>query len=183
MAKVVKNIITQGLSGSLGHQISFRHDAAGRTILGLKPTRNGDHTGSERQLAHQERFRKAVAYARVAARTEPAYAAQATALHSAFNVAVADWFREPEIAEVDLTGWNGNAGEVIRIQAHDDVEVQTVRVTVMDGSGGELEAGTAERVNGWWVYTTRNSHPLTSPVHIVARDLPGHEAHTEVHKN
>ena len=34
------------------------------------------------------------------------------------NIAMADWFHPPEIKEIDLSAWTGQAGQSIRIQAN-----------------------------------------------------------------
>ena len=72
-----------------------------------------------------------------------------------YNVAVADWFHEPEIKDIDLSGWNGQAGQTIRIEAVDDVQVKQVTVVITDETGTVLEQGAAVQADSlWWTYTT-----------------------------
>ena len=54
------------------------------------------------------------------------------------NVAVADFFHAPEIEEVDLEGYSGKTGELIRVKARDDVQVTRVAVLISDAAGNEM---------------------------------------------
>ncbi len=60
MAKVRQNIVVQGLSGSLGDQLTIRQDKAGRTIISAKRTLNPNQVFSDAQKLHQQAFREAV---------------------------------------------------------------------------------------------------------------------------
>lgn len=132
---------------------------------------------SEKQQDHITRFREAVDYARNATQTMPIYAelAAKTAMKTAYNLAVSDWFHPPEIVEVDLTGWMGQAGQVIRVLAMDDVQVKQVRVAITDEDGAVLEEGPAMAgLYGWWIYRTTVSASGHARVCAAAEDLPGH---------
>ena len=176
MAKVNKNIFTQGLSGSLGDQIIFRQSKDGRTIVALKPTFSEDREFSSVQLEHQEEFREAIAYAQTV-KGQEAYInkAKGTAM-SAFNAAVADWFNKPEVLEIDITGWNGQVGQIIRVKAQDDVQVTKVFVKISDANGTLIEQGDAVQADGlWWDYTTTTATSMNPAPQVVAtaQDLPG----------
>ena len=70
------------------------------------------------------------------------------------NVAVADFFHAPEIEEVDLEGYSGKTGELIRVKARDDVQVTRVAVLISDAAGNEIERGDAEKESGLgWKFT------------------------------
>jgi hypothetical protein len=177
MAKVRNNIVMKGLSGSLGDQIVVKQDKAGRTIVAVKPEFDPNHTFSEAQKGVHENFREAAAYAKTA-KGDEAYInkAEGTPLN-AYNVAMADWFHAPEILELDASGWNGAAGQVIRIKAIDDVQVTQVNVVITDSAGAVLEQGQAVRADGlWWNYTTTAAAPDGPRVVATAHDLPGHIA-------
>jgi hypothetical protein len=180
MAKVKKNLLTLGLSGSLGSQLVFRQGPDGQTILSVRPNHRAGRVFSERQLAQQDRFRQAVAYAQHAIKYEPAYAARAAATQrAAFMLAVADWFKAPRIVETDLAGWDGAAGGRVRARVADDFQVRAVTMTFSDGDGRQLETGPAALVDGWWEYQTATALPADATVRVTAMDLPGHAVWAE----
>lgn len=175
MAKVRENIIIRGLSGSLGDQLVIKIDKGGRTIVSMKPEFDEGREFSPAQLAQQEDFREAAAYAKEA-RDEEVYAqkAEGTA-RSPYNVAMADWFHPPEIKEIDLSAWSGEAGQVIRMKVMDDVEVDEVSVVITDEADVVLEQGEAEYDSAlWWEYTTTTAASGNPKVLVSAQDLPGH---------
>jgi len=175
MAKVLNNLIMKGLSGSLGNQIVLRQGKGGRTIVAAKPG-NVTRTFNPSQLAQQEAFRKAIAYAR-SAKAEAVYLTKAQGTNlSAFNVAIADWFSAPEVLEIDTENWTGTVGQVIRVKAQDDTQVTKVSVQIVDAQGNVLEEGEAVQADGlWWAYTTTTTvaDPATSGINAKAYDLPG----------
>ncbi|MBN1428825.1 MAG: hypothetical protein JXB07_10605 [Anaerolineae bacterium] len=178
MAKVRKNIVISGSSGALGDQLVLKRDKAGRTILSAKPTFPEDREFTQAQKDQMAAFREATLYAKSAARTEAIYAEKAKDTpRSGFNVAMADWFHAPEIGEIDLSGWTGQAGERIRVKALDDVKVERVTVLIADAEDVIIEQGAAEQVDGlWWVYTTTQAAAGRPKVIALAQDLPGNIA-------
>lgn len=177
MAKVRNNIIIQGLSGSLGDQLVIKQDKAGRTIVGVAPAFDPNRTFSEAQTEQHDKFRNASIYAK-GAKDEEVYTekAEGTPLNP-YNVAMADWFHAPEITELDASAWTGAIGQVIRIQAVDDVKVTQVNVVITDNAGTVLEQGAAVQAEGaWWNYTTTATAPEYPRIVATARDLPGHIA-------
>lgn len=178
MAKVRKNIVVQGLSGSLGDQLVIRQDKAGRTIISMAPTFDPDRTFSPAQMETQEKFRNAVAYAKDAKGQEAYLEKSEGTPKSPFNVAVADFFHAPEILDIDVSAWNGDAGDVIRIQAQDNVQVSQVTVVILDASNAVVEQGAAVRQTDprWWHYTTTGDTSNGTQIVATARDLPGNLA-------
>jgi hypothetical protein len=171
MAKVKKNMIISGVSGSLGPDHYARITKDGRTIISLKPD-FGNRQFSQAQLDNQDRTKQAAAYAKVASRENPIYAqkAKGTAMN-AYNVAVRDWRRPPVIDSMNID----HAGNV-RVGAHDDVMVTRVRVSVLDETGQCLEQGEAELVMGvWWDYQTANK----GQIRVEAWDLAGNVTRQE----
>jgi hypothetical protein len=103
---------------------------------------------------------------------------------SAYNIAMADWFNEPEIPALDLNAWNGGAGQLIRIQAVDDVQVISVRVEITDGNGTVFEQGQATQQEGpWWTYVTTVPTNGSRRLNITVQDRPGHTAQTTWQNN
>lgn len=180
MAKIRKNIIIQGFSGTLGDQLVIKQDKAGRTILAVPPTFDPDRTFSAAQLERQERFRDASTYAKDA-KSETVYQQKAEGTPmNAYNVAMADWFHAPEVQEIDMENWNGAVGDIIRIKAVDDVQVNQVTVLITDSGGTVLEQGAATNAgSGWWTYTTQTEISGSPRVVASARDLPGNVAQLE----
>ena len=178
MAKVKKNVVMKGLSGMLGDQVVVKQDKGGRTIVSVKPTFPEDRELSAAQQKQVEAFKEAAHYAKAASKTEAIYAEKAEDTpRSGYNVAIADWFHEPEIGEIDLSGWTGQAGQPIRIKAMDDVQVERVTVLITDAEDVLLEQGSAAPEDGlWWVYTTTQTASDQPKVIAIARDLPGNIA-------
>jgi hypothetical protein len=174
MAKVRNNIIIQGLSGTLGDQLVIKQDKAGRTIVATPPTVDPNRTFSAAQLERQDKFRDASVYAK-GAKGETIYAEKAKGTpRTPSNVAMADWFHAPEIPEVDTSAWTGAVGQVIRIQAVDDVKVTQVNVVITDNLDAVLEQGAAVQAEGaWWNYTTTTTAENNAKIVATARDLPG----------
>jgi hypothetical protein len=174
MAKVSNNIVVRGLRGSLGDQLVIKTDKGGRTIVSAKPTFPANREFSPAQLAHQQAFREAVAYANMA-KGEEIYRLKANGgPKSSYNIALGDYFNRPEILEVDLSQWI-NGGGAIRVKAQDDVVVAGVKVIITDETGALLEEGGASEVGAlWWEYSTAQAAAANLRVTAAARDLPGH---------
>ncbi len=175
MAKVRNNVVVRGLSGSFGDQVVIKIDKAGRTIVCNKPEFDDDRVFTPAQLAHQEAFREARAYAKESKDLE-AYVekAEGTPMSPA-NVALADWFNAPEIKEINLSAWTGEVGQPISIKAVDDVEVTQVTVVITDAQDALLEQGAAVKgEGGWWTYKTTATATGIPKVMVSVADLPGH---------
>jgi hypothetical protein len=183
MAKVDKNIVIQGLSGSLGDQLVIQTGKGGQTIIRTKP-RPSAQPPSAAQVETRARFQEAAAYAKEA-KDAPVYAEKAAGTpRTGYNVALADWFHSPEVVEVDLAGWTGGVGETLRARARDDVQVETVRFVIAAEDGTLVEEGVGVAASGsWWEYVTTVDHPGgRGQVVVTASDLPGHTGSLEAEK-
>jgi len=174
MAKIENNIVMRGARGTFGNQIVFRQTKGGQMIISAPPVAR--RTFNAAQQAHHEAFRNAIAYAR-SARTADIYLtkAQGTTL-SAFNVAVADWLGKPQVLEIDITGWTGQSGQIIRVKATDDTQVTKVIIVIKDGNGAILMQDFADPSDGpWWNFMTTIavSNPSAVTISATAYDLPG----------
>lgn len=165
MAKIRKNVILEGLSGSVGNLV-FRQMKDGSVRVSAKPDFS-KRVFSQEQKKHQSRFKQAAAYAREAAKTQTAYAKLVEGTTgNAYNLALSDWFHPPVIH-----GIQRKKGR-IRVNASDNVLVAEVRIRIMDAEGNILEERQAEQVAAeWWecVPGTEGS------VEATARDLAGNE--------
>ncbi|HTP10708.1 MAG TPA: hypothetical protein VMP08_20785 [Anaerolineae bacterium] len=176
MAKVKKNALIEGLSGSIGDLV-LKQARSGTTYVARKPTFPDDRQFSAAQLAHQRRFKAAAAYAKQAVQTEPLYAALAKKTgQPVYNVALADAMHPPRVIEIDASGYNGGVGEVLRVQAEDDVKVTRVYVAIYDAHDRVVEEGEAisDRIGRWWMYTTQRA-ANGAGIQAVAYDLAGNE--------
>ena len=150
MAKVENNPTIRGISGKIGNLV-FRAMPDGSTYVSGVP--NFDKRKfSQGQKDHQSRFKRAVAYARGAAKSQPIYAKLAEGtIMSAYNFALSDWFNPPVIHKIErLAG-------CIRVAASDNVMVVKVLVTVMDEEGKVVEKKEAVQMDlstrsgtNWW---------------------------------
>jgi hypothetical protein len=165
MAKLKRNSSVAGFSGKVGNVV-FRRRKDGTTILSTLPDFS-DRVFSEGQLNTQSRFQQASAYAKVAAKAQPIYAALAQNTPSnAYNLALSDWYRAPVIHKV--ARYPGR----IRIDATDNVLVSKVVVTISDAQGQTLEQGEAVLINdAWWEYAT--TAPGEAKITVEAFDLAG----------
>lgn len=187
MAISKDNLITYGLSGLLGNQIVFRTQK-GRTIVS-KRTKPKDRK-SQAQLKQRGRFSEATIYAKGAIADKDirklydAKALKSDKLQTAFNVAVADYMRAPEIMHIDVTGYNGNIGDVIMISATDDFMVKEVKVEIESSDGVMVEKGSVfVSPNGFeWEYRVQSSNETPEGCKITVRvfDLPGNVCEEKV---
>ena len=175
MAKVKKNIFIRGLSGKLGDQFVIKTDKGGRTIVSAKPIFPSDREFSPAQLAHQQAFPEAVAYANLAKEKEIYRLKAIGGPKSAYNVALGDYFNPPEILTVDLSQWTRGNGGTVRAKVQDDVRVAQVKVTISDETGAVLEEGMAQEAGALCcAYSTTQAATNNLRVTISAKALPGH---------
>jgi hypothetical protein len=91
MAKVIDNLIIQGLSGRIGKQVVIRRRRDGSIVVAAAPPRNTGRIPTEGQAAYRERFRAAIAHAKVAKNDPEVIRAASERGQSAFNWAVSDY--------------------------------------------------------------------------------------------
>jgi hypothetical protein len=166
MAEVVDNLLFRGTSGLIGGQFVLRRLMDGRTVICKKPNFSTRKMSKE-QKSHQQRFKEAAAYAKYMAKREPIYAEMAAGtMKNAYNVALGDWFNPPVIHKVE------RQGELIRIEASDDVRVVSVKVKIMNAEGAVLEQGEAQQVEKrWWSYAPQGPLEGGATVAVEASDL------------
>ena len=177
MAKILNNLVIHGLSGMLGKQVVIRRQKNGQYVLCAAPGRRAQEL-STAQKQQQERFRQATVYAKGAQDT-PEYQQLAKARgQTAYNVGIADFLHPPEIQHVDLSAYQGGAGQIIAVTAVDDVQVKTVGVRIATQDGTLVEKGSAMRsadsANQWHYTTTATAPSSLVNVIVEAADLAGH---------
>jgi len=94
---------------------------------------------------------------------------------------VGDWFNPPEVGEIDVRGYTGQAGEIIRAKVTDDVQVTQVKILISTGDDVVIEQGEMGLAQGlWYSYTTAVNCPVgLTRVEVTGLDLPGHEGSAE----
>jgi hypothetical protein len=178
MARVRKNIITQGLSGTLGGALVFRQ-RGDETIVSTVPVRESALTPA--QQAVRTRFQQGVDYAKGQVQDRSAKDAYQQLVNdrltSAYSAAVRDFLHAPEVRAVDGTAYTGAIGSGLTITAVDDFEVIAVSVRIERATGTLVETGNAvQQPNGnEWLYTATasNGAPAGSKVTVRAVDRPG----------
>ena len=172
-----ENFATEGLSGTY-KQVVFSQ-RAGETIVGKRPGKR--KTIPAVQQAINAMFKNAVIYAKsilADASVKAAYKAKAKPGQSAFNRAIADFFKPPEIAEIDSSDYSGHVGNKLIATVTDDFKVVSVKVRIEKQGGGLIEDGAAsllpDGLNWMYVSTVENGNVTGTTVNFIATDLPGH---------
>jgi hypothetical protein len=170
MAKLKRNAVISGLSGSIGKEHYARQTRDGKTIICQTPDFS-NRQFSEAQLCIQSGMKAASAYAKVASRENPIYAKLAQGKSkNAYNIAIGGWFNAPTIHRIE---WDQGR---IRVLARDDVMVTRVTVTVLGEAGQRLEQSDARLNLGvWWEYQAVQRGKLR----IEAWDLAGNVTRQE----
>ena len=162
--------------GRLG-PITYHKTAYGNVMTRIG-TRTTVTTAAQQQVRDQ--FRAASAYAkRMLADlvVAPRYAVAAAAKGMKPRpFMIADFFNEPVVQMIDVSGYHGPAGQLIKVQAYDDFEVTGVNIAVLDGGNAVIFEGAAVLVNGLWQFAAPSNIALGEVVTIraTATDLPGH---------
>lgn len=184
MAESRNNIVTFGLSGLVGDLLVFTK-RAGKTIVSRKPEKSSVPP-TALQLSVRERFKEAVQYARSILSIPAAkamYEEMTKPGQSAFNLAMADVWKAPQIYDVVATQYTGQVGSKITVDTVDRYKVISVEVTILNVQDELLESGMAVmQENGrHWVYTATvvNNSLDGTIVRALAKDRPGNEAHQE----
>ena len=171
------NFATEGLSGTY-KQVVFRQ-RFGQTILSKRPKRKSRVASAAQELI-KSTFKLAAVYAKAILVDEvikAAYKAKAKIGESAFNRALADYFKPPVIGEIDHSNYNGQPGSIITAVVTDDFRVASVKASISKANGNILEEGVAVlQPDGLrWTYTaTVASAAITGTgITITATDLPG----------
>lgn len=175
----------RGASGALGEELVFRQ-RAGKTVISLPPIVKV-YAPTTDQLEVRNKFLEASRYAKTVIANpalKEAYTSKSVAGTSAYNTAIADFFRAPVIVATDAGNYNGAAGGTILVQATDDFKVQSVQVSILDANDEVLEEGFATASADspdLWTYTALSSVSITgAKLKVQARDLPGNVTTQEI---
>ncbi|MRG46965.1 hypothetical protein GFS24_17720 [Chitinophaga sp. SYP-B3965] len=178
MSKGNDNVLTMRNTGTFGSQIVFRQ-RHGETIMS-KPPKPTNIPLTADQIAVHQKFKAATNYAKAVNANEAlkaAYQAVSKPGRTAYNTALADFFKAPEIIEIDRSAYTGLPNSIIRINAIDNFRVESVSVILLDQAGNPIEQGQAvtDPNSHYWIYTAINANQDVpgSTVRVQAADLPG----------
>jgi hypothetical protein len=142
---------------------------------------------SEAQKANSGRFKVATAYGHRVLNDPVAYAfydKKRRGGQTVWNVAISDYMKRPEIAEINVWNYKGKTGNTIKVKARDKYCVVSVNVMIINASGVEVESGMAVQMPGSdiWVYKTKEENLEWRGGRVVVRvtDSPGNVVHGEI---
>ncbi len=177
MAKVKLNAGLGELSGGIGNWV-FRQQY-GQTVIAVRPEKKSVSTPAQKE--RQQRFLAATDYARNVL-ADPLqrrlYQALAAKRKKPVNaLLISNWLTPPVIELIDVSGYRGAPGDLIKAIAMDDIEVVAVRLSIREIAGVIIEQGAATRVHGVWIYRATRALPLDRRIQIeaTATDRPGHD--------
>ena len=135
MPKVKLNPTFDEFRGSVNN-LTYRK-SYGKTFASVKADRSNVQL-SDAQIAHQQRFSAAAAYGKAVMADPDARALYQQAAKERnmpfFALTVADFMHAPSITNIDLSAYNGQVDDVIKIQAQDDFSVVSVHVALVNAS-------------------------------------------------
>jgi len=182
MAKIRGNLLLNGVSGTIGRQLTFRQ-IAGKTFVS-KYQREPSVPATEKKRAVQKKFGLATAYARKVVKNpelKAMYQAKVKGGQRAFNIAMMDALQAPVVESIQADNYQGRPGDQIFVRATDDFKVATVIVEIFNKAGQLMERGNAilrknEIMN--WLYVARqeNADWPGSMIAVMATDLPGNRS-------
>ncbi len=166
MAKISTSFPVSGRVGG------FVFRRCGRDVIMSRRPRPSAVAPSDLQLERQARFRMAASYAK-AVYADPVRKemyrelAQRRRIPASrlFGFIVRDHQKPPEILEIDTAAYQRHAGDTIRIDAIDDLEVVAVdiRISRLD-DGTVLEQGAAAYTSPYWRYLAQAEAPAGVPL-------------------
>jgi hypothetical protein len=182
MAKSTNHPITGKISGNIG-DMEFANYKDKQVIR--KPYQRKLSTKwTKPQLVTQSGFSKAKQYGKEVLANPTKKAAYTPAARqknrSEWNLAIGDSLTPPTITEIDPSGYNGQAGDLVRIKAADDVKVSSLTVAIRNIAGQIFEEGQAEPSlePDQWTYTALTTVPATElavTIEVTAVDMPGNK--------
>lgn len=179
-------LVFESFRGKIGDLV-FKKYGDGTIVSRMPDFTN--HVFTAAQIAHQEKFRQAANYGKMVL-TDPqaraAYDQAAKQKHQpVMSLLITDFFKQPLVDELDLSAYEGQAGNTIAIRARDDFDVVNVTVSIKDAvTNNIIESGVALKSQtdaGRWVYTaTVNVSGGTQLIiEATATDRPGHKTTKE----
>ncbi|WPQ61460.1 hypothetical protein SIO70_24170 [Chitinophaga sancti] len=176
MAIVINNMLLQLVRGTLGDQLTI-YERNGQIIMAKKrgPSKKKP---TKKQLEARYKMKIAAAYARTILQDpelKAYYKSLAGPGQNAYNMAVKDAFKSPEVQNIRL-----EATDVV-VTAKDEFRVAEVDIHIIDAEGSLQERGKAILGrNGVDWYYKATSLPPGGRIVAVAVDLAGNETSKEL---
>ncbi|PWV51399.1 hypothetical protein [Chitinophaga sp. S165] len=176
MAIVKDNILMQLVRGSLGKQITI-YERNGQIIMAKK---RGPSKKKPTQKQLEARHKMTIASARAQLMLEDPqikayYQSLAGPGQNAYNIAVKDAYRSPEVQNIRLED------QEVVVTAQNEFRVAEVEVKVVDADGVITESGRATLGrNGVDWYYKAAALPAGGKVIVVAKSLPGNRTVKEL---
>jgi hypothetical protein len=191
MAISFKNVITKLYSGRVGDIVLRNY--GGKSVMAKRPDCS-KVVKSPAQLENQKRFAKAVKRSKTVNNDPQRFEyynkkKKKKKYLSAYHAAMSDFMTKPKVQKVELAGYRGHQGNVIRISAWDKFRVETVSVMILNKMGQLIEKGPAgARMfsgNMDWDYiaTVENVDYKSCRVLVRVYDRPGNVVEAEVDFN
>ena len=187
MAKINDNLLVRGARGNVGKQFVYKR-RGDNTHIARMPKVKKDAIPTAAQEEHRELFAAASLYA-TGAISNPAlkleYQEKAGPGETAFNVALRDYLKSPQVKKIDASKYDGTIGSILSINARDDFRVADVKVSIHDATGFLVEEGNAVLSpldRNKWIYTATQENTVFAGTRItvIASDLPGNTAMLQV---
>jgi hypothetical protein len=187
MAISFNNLITRMYSGRVGDIVLRNY---GRKSVMAKRPDCSKVVKSPAQLAIMAKFAKANKYSK-AVKNDPqrceyySEKKKKTKYKDVYHAAMSDYLTKPKVQKVELAGYRGHQGNVIRISAWDKFRVETVSVVILNKMGQLIEKGPAVATpftaNREWDYTAtvENVDYKSCRILIQVKDRPGNTVETE----
>ncbi len=179
------NDLTKNYSGIFGNQVLLRNKK-GMSVMTIREYKSKKEP-SEEQIAVRKRFKAAVSYAKKALEdpeTLEMYSLRTRKGQSPYFLAVTDFLNPPYIDSIDVSAYEGKAGDKILVDAGDDFAVKTVEISVFSSAGAVIEKGEAalNPLNSRFEYTATVAIPDLTGLMIaaVAKDYPAHKAELSI---
>jgi hypothetical protein len=178
MAISYDNAITKNYHGMMGG-IVFRC-IGDKSIMSKRPDCS-KVVRSAAQRSNEKRFAAAVIYGHTVLnnpRLREYYRKKRKEHQSIWNAAISDFLSRPKIEKIEVNGYKGFPGNVIKIKAWDKFKVDVVNVMILNEAGQLIESGpaVASPLSGGmeWDYIATVMNPCLKGSRVIVRvvDLP-----------
>jgi len=185
MSKTSDNSLTKFYKGKFGQDFVLR--TRDDTSIMAKPPKKSSKEITESQEELRRKFKTATRWAKQALQDPELlaiYQSLASGMKTPYALAVGDYMNPPQVKSLDVSAYQGNVGDVIRVVAFDKIMVKSVTVTITGSDGTLIESGPCvEDLNlaDWFYTATVPIADLTGVVvRAVAHDIPMHTGELEV---